>query len=65
MKRNMGTNDRIIRAAIAGAALVGIKSCPSKVGKVGSLLIAALMGGTAAAGTCPAYQLFGVDTLGK
>lgn len=65
MRVNMGTKDRVVRAFIAGMAVVGIKACPSKVGKFGSLLIAALMGGTAAVGSCPAYDVVGIDTLDK
>lgn len=64
MIRNMGSLDRILRAALLApllgvvAALVG---ATTPVGIV-ALVAAVVMLATAAAGSCPLYRLFGVDT---
>ena len=63
MKHNMGPTDRYIRAAVAAvlvvtAAIVGFGS----IGGIIALVVAAVLGATAAVGTCPAYLPFHTDT---
>ena len=60
MEISESTNDRLVRAVVCGAALVGIKACPSTTGKVGSAVLAALAGWTAFSGSCPAYKALGL-----
>jgi hypothetical protein len=66
MKKNMGSVDRMARAAVAvvlviAAAVFGFGS----VGGIIALLVAAVMAATAAVGTCPAYIPFGITTCGR
>ncbi len=66
MKPNMGPTDRYVRAAVAVlfvviAAIVGFGS----VGGIIALVVAAILGATAAVGTCPAYLPFHIDTRHK
>ena len=63
MKKNMGSTDRIARAAVAVglvivAAVVGFGS----IGGIIALVLAAVMAATAAVGSCPAYVPFGITT---
>lgn len=63
MKRNEGTIDRVLRvaiaiAAVAGAAAVGFAS----VWGIVLLVVAGIMLVTAATGFCPLYRLFGLST---
>lgn len=62
---NEGRLDRAVRGAGAAVALVSVVACPSKVGKCMSLALAALLGVTAATGSCPVYSALGVNTLDK
>jgi hypothetical protein len=63
MNRNVGTPDRVIRVVLAAAALLGavLIGLPSALGIV-LLVVAAVLVGTAAVGSCPAYQLLGLST---
>ncbi len=60
--KNMGTADRTIRA-IAGAVLLYL-GFTWATGGLGWLMLAigAILLGTAAVGTCPAYLPFGLST---
>ena len=63
MNKNEGNIDRIIRAVVAvvavvGAVLVGFGSPIAWV----LLVVAAIMGVTAAVGFCPLYRIFGLST---
>lgn len=63
MNKNEGNTDRIIRAVVAvvavvGAVLVGFGSPIAWV----LLVVAAIMGVTAAVGFCPLYRIFGLST---
>ena len=65
MRRNMGTADRSIRAAVGVAAVVlallaGAASAPGIV----LWIVAALMLGTAAVGFCPIYAALRLSTIG-
>ena len=63
MNRNVGTPDRVIRVVLAAVALVVavILGLPSPLG-IGMLVLAAVLGGTAAVGFCPLYRLVGVSS---
>jgi hypothetical protein len=66
MIQNMGSTDRYLRGNVAVglvviAALVGFRSA----GGITALVLVAILGGTAAVGTCPAYLPFGIDTRPK
>jgi hypothetical protein len=67
MARNMSTLDRVLRAFVIApafiivAAVIGISS----VGGIVLLAVAAVMLATAAAGRCPLYALFHLDTRGR
>jgi len=63
MSTNEGTLDRIIRAVVAVAALVG--ALVVGFGSVWAwvlLVIAVIAGVTAAVGFCPLYRIFGLRT---
>ncbi len=62
MKKNMGSADRKLRAFVAAPALVvvGLLVGPGGWLAVVLYLLAAVMAGTAAAGSCPVYTLFGL-----
>lgn len=61
MIRNVGTIDRVIRVAL-GAALVAL-ALASVIGIWGYLGFIPLL--TGVAGTCPAYQLFGISSCAE
>jgi hypothetical protein len=68
MERNVGATDRQLRTvfgALTGTAslvvLAGIVSAPAVLSLVLGL-VAVIMLGTAATGTCGVYSLIGVDT---
>lgn len=62
--KNMGIADRIIRPVIAGGIIAA-----SATGKIkgplemGLLFLSGILLITASIGTCPAYELAGVDSL--
>ncbi len=64
MTRNMGTTDRILRAALVAPLLVAVALMVGAAtpGGVIALVAAAVMLGTAAVGFCPLYRLFGRST---
>ena len=63
MNRNVGTPDRVIRVVLAAVALIvaGLVGLSSALGIV-LLVVGAVLVGTAAVGSCPAYRLFGMST---
>ncbi|MEF8825323.1 MAG: DUF2892 domain-containing protein [Halapricum sp.] len=68
VNQNVGSVDRLLRTAIGAvlgagslAILVGIGSLPSLLSPVLGVL-ALVMLGTAASGTCGVYSVFGIDT---
>jgi hypothetical protein len=63
MNRNVGTPDRVIRVVLAAVTVLvaGLVGPPSGLG-IGLLVVAAVLAGTAAVGTCPLYRLVGIST---
>ena len=63
MNRNVGTPDRVIRAVLGAVVLIaaGVVGLPSGLG-IGLLVLAAVLLGTAAVGSCPLYRLLGFST---
>jgi Mn2+/Fe2+ NRAMP family transporter len=65
MNTNIGPRDRAVRAVIAAVALVvAIVIGAGSVPGILLLVVAALMGVTAAVGFCPLYALFHLDSHG-
>lgn len=65
MKRNMGNIDRAVRAFVVAPVLVIVALAGFGAGTVGgviALVLAAVMLATAAAGSCPLYAPFGINT---
>jgi Protein of unknown function (DUF2892) len=64
MQKNVGTIDRIIRVAIALAAVIGagVVGFGSLLGIV-LLVVAVVMVATAAVGWCPLYRILGLSTF--
>ncbi len=63
MKTNTGTVDRIIRAVVGVAALLGAFAMGSgSVAFVLLLVVGAILLVTAAVGFCPLYRVFGMST---
>ncbi|MCU0262392.1 MAG: DUF2892 domain-containing protein [Candidatus Nanopelagicales bacterium] len=63
MKTNEGTIDRIIRAVVGVAALLGAFALGSgTLGFVLLLVVGAILLVTAAVGFCPLYRVFGINT---
>lgn len=64
MKRNVGSADRLIRAfVVAPVALVLAALAGWTTGwAIVALVVAGLMLGTAAIGSCPLYAVLGIDT---
>lgn len=64
MTRNMGNTDRWIRAGLIAPTLVVVAILAGATSPLGIVLLAAaaIMLATSAAGFCPLYRLFGVDT---
>jgi hypothetical protein len=63
MKRNEGTVDRVVRAVLGIAALVGaIAVGIGTVWGIALLVVAVLLVVTAAVSFCPLYAVFGVST---
>ena len=66
MHNNMSNLDRGVRAGIGAAALVlALVIGAGSVGGIVLLVVAALMGLTAAVGFCPLYALLHVDSRGR
>jgi hypothetical protein len=63
MKSNEGTIDRIIRAVVGVAALLGAFAIGSgSVAFVLLLVVGAILLVTAAVGFCPLYRMLGIST---
>lgn len=63
MKRNEGTLDRVLRAVLAIAAVIGAAAVGfTTIGGVVLLVAAVVLGVTAVAGFCPLYAVFGFST---
>jgi hypothetical protein len=63
MKTNEGTVDRIIRAVVGVAALLGAFAIGSgSIAFVLLLVVGAILLVTAAVGFCPLYRVFGINT---
>jgi hypothetical protein len=63
MKRNEGTLDRVLRAVLAVAAVIGAAAVGfTTAGGIALLVAAAILGVTAVAGFCPLYAVFGLST---
>jgi hypothetical protein len=63
MKTNEGTVDRIIRAVVGVAALLGAFAMGSgSVAFILLLVVGAILLVTAAVGFCPLYRVFGMST---
>ena len=62
MKANESTVDRIIRAVVGVAALLGAFAIGSGVAFVALLVVGAILLVTAAVGFCPLYRVFGINT---
>ena len=63
MQTNMGTPDRIIRAIVGVAALIGALALGlSSLGGILLLIVGGIMAVTAAVGFCPLYRVFGMST---
>jgi hypothetical protein len=65
--KNMGSLDRALRAfAVAPAAIVAAFALgASSIGGIVLLAVAGIALVTGAAGRCPNYVLFGIDTRGR
>jgi hypothetical protein len=64
MHHNMGRADRLIRGfalAPAGLIVAALAGFGTGLG-IAALVVAAIMLGTALAGWCPLYSLFGIST---
>jgi hypothetical protein len=71
MDKNVGSTDQMLRTAagaVAGIAsiviLAGIDTVPAALSPVLGI-VAIVMLATAAAGTCPVYSMFGVDSCSR
>ena len=64
MNLNLGSADRKLRAFVVAPVLVvaGVLVGPASVPAIVLYALAAVILGTAAAGTCPLYLLFGLRT---
>ncbi|MFC3614927.1 DUF2892 domain-containing protein [Lutimaribacter marinistellae] len=62
--KNMGQTDRIIRAIIGVIALISFFTVSGGWTWL-LLVVAALMLGTAAIGSCPPYALLGINTCSR
>ncbi len=67
MTKNMGLTDRRVRAFLVAPALLVVAGVAGfgSVGGVVATVLAGVMLGTAAVGTCPVYAPFGLDTRGR
>lgn len=62
MRENMGTIDRVIRAAVGIALVLGALTAGAPLAKAVLGLGAVIMLATALVGICPLYQVFGLNT---
>lgn len=64
LAKNMGQTDRGIRVVVGILALIGFFALSGGWSWL-LLVVGALMLGTAAMGSCPPYQLLGINTCKK
>ncbi|MGF1663058.1 MAG: DUF2892 domain-containing protein [Kineosporiaceae bacterium] len=64
MQKNMGTVDRVVRAALVApvALVVAVVAGPGSALGVVALVVAGVMLATAAVGFCPLYRVFRIST---
>ncbi len=63
MVKNVGNQDRIIRGVVAVVALWAASALGfGSIGGILLLIVALVMGVTAAVGMCPIYQVLGMST---
>jgi hypothetical protein len=65
MRENMGTIDRVIRAAMGIALVLGALAAGAPLARTLLGLGAVIMIGTALMGFCPLYRALGVSTCGQ
>jgi hypothetical protein len=65
MRENMGTIDRVVRAAVGIALVLGAMAAGAPLVKGILALGAVIMVGTALAGFCPLYRVLGLNTCGQ
>lgn len=65
MRDNMGTVDRVIRAAVGIALVLGALSVDAPLARTLLGLGAVIMIGTALVGFCPLYRVLGLNTCGQ
>ncbi len=71
MEQNVGSTDQVLRTAVGAvggiasiAILAGAVSLPTVLSPVLGI-VAIIMLATAAAGTCPIYSMFGIDSCSR
>jgi hypothetical protein len=62
MRENMGTIDRVIRAAVGIALVLGALAVGAPLARAVLGVGAVIMLGTALVGVCPLYRVFGLNT---
>jgi hypothetical protein len=65
MRENMGTIDRVIRAAVGIALVLGALAVGAPLARAVLGVGAVIMLGTALVGVCPLYRVFGLNTCGQ
>jgi hypothetical protein len=65
MRENVGTIDRVIRAAAGIALVLGALAAGAPLARTLLGLGAVIMIGTALAGICPLYRVLGMNTCGQ
>ena len=65
MRENVGTVDRMIRAAVGIALVLGALAVGAPFARTLLGLGGVVMLGTALAGFCPVYRLLGLSTCGQ
>ncbi|MDY6795394.1 MAG: DUF2892 domain-containing protein [Actinomycetota bacterium] len=64
MKQNVGTMDRVARAALSGALLLGALKKGGKAGTLAAFL-AGIFLSSVLSSYCPLYEITGISTVGK
>jgi hypothetical protein len=62
MRENMGTIDRVTRAAVGIALVLGALAVGAPLARAVLGVGAVIMLGTALVGVCPLYRVFGLNT---
>jgi hypothetical protein len=65
MRENMGTIDRVIRAAVGIGLVLGALAVGAPLARAVLGAGAVIMLGTALLGVCPLYRVFGLNTCGQ